>query len=275
MPIQNNIRDLYKNGQSKSQIAKALSIDRKTVRKYLAEDDFSPDLPLASVCQSVVDPYKEIIDEWLEADRSVFYKQRHTAVRITERLVEERGYTGGYGPVQRYVKQKREQMTSFRPVVEPLDLVWEPGSMQVDFGQADAEICGKRSRKHYLTNSYPYSNAGFTQIFGGETAECFCTGLKDTFEYVGSVPHTVVLDNATGVGKRIKKVVLETELFARFRAHYGFDVRFCNVNSGHEKGSVERKVSFHRKRLFVPVPVIEDIKGYNKELFDQCLVLSA
>ena len=240
MPVQNTIRDLYRKGESKSQIARTLGIDRKTVRKFLKVDDFSPPPPLPKTHQSKIDPFKTIIDEWLEADRHVFHKQRHTAKRITERLVEERGYEGGYGPVQRYVKRKKEQIAAVRPVDEPLDLVWKPGSLQVDFGVADFDIAGKREREHYLTNSYPYSNGGFTQVFGGETAECVCQGLKDTFEYVGAVPCLVVFDNASGIAKRIKKTVIETELFGRFRAHYGFDVRFCNLDSGHEKGNVER-----------------------------------
>jgi transposase len=229
---------MYRSGESKSAIAKALAIDRKTVRKYLKEADFSPPMPVQSTSPSILDPFKAIIDEWLEADKKVFHKQRHTAKRICDRLKAESGYSGGYGPVQRYVKSKRQQMHTARPVDEPLDLVWAPGSMQVDFGQADFVIDGITERKHYLTNSYPHSNGGFTQLFGGESAECVCQGLKDTFEYVGSVPHLLVFDNATGVGKRVKETVIETELFSRFRAHHGFELRFCNGDSGHEKGSV-------------------------------------
>jgi transposase len=275
MSIQNTIRDMYRSGESKSAIAKALAIDRKTVRKYLKEADFSPPMPISAAVPSILDPFKVTIDEWLEADRNVFHKQRHTAKRICERLQAELGYIGGYGPVQRYVKLKKQQMHAVRPVDEPLDLIWSPGSMQADFGQADFVIDGVTERKHYLTSSYPHSNGGFTQLFGGESAECVCQGLKDTFSYVGSVPQLIVFDNATGVGKRIKETVTETELFSRFRAHYGFKVNFCNRESGHEKGSVERKVAFHRKNLFVPVPSIRSMEEYNKELFDRCLELEA
>jgi transposase len=264
---------MYRRGDSKSAIARALSIDRKTVRKYLMADDFSPPVPSTKQSNSIIEAYRTVIDEWLEADRFTFHKQRHTAKRVFDRLRAEQGYIGSYGPVQRYVQKRKEQMRQIRPVDEPLDLVWEPGSMQVDFGQADFDVSGARERKHYLTSSYPHSNAGFSQLFDGETSECVCQGLKDIFGYVGSVPHFIVFDNATGVGRRIKDVVIETELFARFRAHYGFEVRFCNPESGHEKGSVERKVAFHRKNLFVPVPSVTDIFQYNRSLLDDCLAL--
>jgi hypothetical protein len=59
-------------------------------------------------------PFTGYIDEWMETDRTVFYKQRHTAKRIFDRLVAEKGYTGGYGPVQRYVKQRKAAMSAKR-----------------------------------------------------------------------------------------------------------------------------------------------------------------
>ena len=34
-------------------------------------------------------PYRELVDAWLEADRTAPRKQRHTARRVWQRLVEE------------------------------------------------------------------------------------------------------------------------------------------------------------------------------------------
>ena len=42
----NSIRDLSKSGYRVADIAKKLGIDRKTVRKYLGKDDFSPRPPV-------------------------------------------------------------------------------------------------------------------------------------------------------------------------------------------------------------------------------------
>ena len=55
-----------------------------------------------------------------------------------------------------------------------LDLVWEPGSAQADFGTADAVICGELTECHYLVVAFPHSNMGFAQLFLGESGECFC-----------------------------------------------------------------------------------------------------
>lgn len=76
-------------------------------------------------------------------------------------------------------------------------------NLQVDFGEADFYEAGKLCHKKYLTVSFPYSNDGYSQVFGGETAECVCQGLQDIFEFIGGVPPLLIFDNAAGVGRRI------------------------------------------------------------------------
>lgn len=198
----NDIRDLSQKGYSISKISSLTGLDRKTVRKYLNQDDFSPQPPVAKRRTSIVTPYLDIIKEWLEEDQKHWSKQRHTAKRIHERLQTEYGFTGSY-------------------------------------------------------------------LFRGETAECVCQGLMDIFNYIGGVPTLLVFDNATGVGHRVMGQIHETELFARFRAHYGFRIRFCNPYAGYEKGNVENKVGTTRRNLFVPIPTYHDIEVYNRTLLDQ------
>ena len=68
---------------------------------------------------------------------------------------------------------------------------------------------------------------------------------------------------------------METELFSRFRAHYGFRIRFCNPKSGWEKGNVENKVGTIRRNIFVPIPHYHDMISYNKQLLDEHLKKAA
>ena len=106
-------------------------------------------------------------------------------------------------------------------------------------------------------------------MFRGETAECVCQGLQDIFNYIGGVPKLLIFDNATDVGRMVMDKVTETELFSRFRAHYGFQIRFCNPRAGYEKGNVKNKVGTTRRNLFVPVPTYHDIEEFNRSLLDQ------
>lgn len=259
----NHIRDLNGSGYSVSEIRRITGSDRKTIRKYIRQEDFSPEMPLPQKTKSKLDPYKPLIHTWLEADKQQWYKQRHTAKRVFDRLKEEHGFTGSYPIVQRYVKSIREAQQKQRASQE---LVWEPGSAQADFGEADFVENGMMVRKKFLALSFPHSNDGLVQIFGGETAECVCQGLLDMFYYIGGVPRTIVFDNATGVGRKMCGMVTESALFKKFRAHHHFEARFCNPRSGWEKGNVERKVGYVRSNLFVPVQPFDDVETYNRKL---------
>ena len=262
---------LSKCGYNVSEIHRKTGADHKTIEKYLAKEDFSEEPPKRKVRKSILDPYKPLIHEWIEEDKNHWSKQHHTAKRIYDRLVAEEGYTGSYDTIRKYVhgirKDRQQKATQ--------ELVWLPGFAQVDFGEADfyeENICRRRK---YLVLSFPYSNDGYAQVFGGETAECVCQGLQDIFEYIGGVPEELVFDNATGVGRKIHDKVVETELFSRFRAHYGFRIRFCNPKSGWEKGNVENKVGTIRRNIFVPIPHYHDMVSYNKQLLDEHLKKAA
>ena len=65
----NDIRDLSQKGYSISKISSLTGLDRKTVRKYLNQDDFSPQPPVAKRRTSIVMPYLDIIEEWLSDQR--------------------------------------------------------------------------------------------------------------------------------------------------------------------------------------------------------------
>ena len=78
------IRGMWMNGKSKTEIAHALSMDRKTVGKYIDKEDFSQDVDMQANEQrtSKLDPYKKLILEKLEEEGQWFHKQRFTAIRM-------------------------------------------------------------------------------------------------------------------------------------------------------------------------------------------------
>jgi len=258
---------MAREGHSVAEISREIDVDEKTVRKYLKQSDFSPRPPEKSRRASRLDAHKHLIDTWLEEDQKRWKKQRHTAKRIHDRLKKESaGYDCSYNIVQRYVKEARGMLRARRASQE---LVWHAGESQSDFGEADFRERGVLVRKKYLTLSFPQSNNSFSQVFGGETAECVCQGLQDIFIYLNGVPWVIVFDNATGVGRRIGEVIHESKLFQQMRAHYGFSVRFCNPYSGHEKGNVENKIGYTRRNLFVPEPAFDDVETFNHELLNR------
>ena len=268
MPMIESIREMSRRGLSNAEIQRRTGISQPTIRKYIAMDDFSPQAPSLQSRPSILDPYKPFVDEILLGDQRVWRKQRHSAKRIYERLLDETAYDGGYGTVKNYVRRRKAEISAASDCY--MELVWAPGEAQADFGDVDVLAGGERVRMHFLVLSFPFSNMGFCQLFAGETSECVCQGLRDIFEHIGCVPTRIVFDNATGAGRRRGQSGTEADLFRRMKAHYGFEATYANPRAGNEKGNVERKVYWCRQHLFTPAPSVDDIELFNAELLSRC-----
>lgn len=274
MPIQERIRALDAQGVSGRAIAREVGVSRDTVAKYVKEIDYSPVAPVTAGGPGMfaLTGFTDVIDEWLDGDRGSPRKQRHTARRVFDRLGTERGYTGSYSPVQRYVKAWRERARSHGHGFG--ELVWGPGTAQIDFGEADVFVAGVQVRVFLLVVTFPFSNLRLVQAYNGQTAECVCHGLRRIFEFMGVAPGELIFDNAISVGRRMGKKIIESRLFAAFKAHYRVSARYCNPNSGHEKGNVENAVGFLRRNILVPLPQVADLDELNELLWQRCLVFA-
>ncbi len=268
-----DIRHAYfEEGRTISEISTEYALDRKTVRKYVMKEDFNAVVPSAGKgsMQPKLDPYKKTIDEWLEGDMKARRKQRHTAKRVYDRLVETHaGFDCSYRTVAAYVGSRRK--TLYATGKAALPLVHRAGEAQVDFGAAEFYLNGKLHEGKYLNVSFPYSNAGYVQLFKGENAECLFEGLTTIFVRLGGIPPRLWFDNASTLVAAVLRGGARdlTQGFLRFKEHHGFDAAFCNPNAGHEKGNVENKVGYHRRNLLVPVPEFEDLEAYNRTLLER------
>lgn len=259
-------------GLSISEIAREFKVDRKTVRKYVYQEDWNASVEVkAKRSFPKLDPFKEDIDEWLEEDKKARRKQRHTAKRVYDRLREKYGdkFNCSYRTVAGYVAVKKKELYQNNSCRLPLE--HKPGEAQVDFGRADFYENGILHNGFYLNLSFPYSNAGYVQLFKGENQECLFEGLKNIFEHIGGVPPKLWFDNASNIVKLLRDGERKlTDAFLRFKQHYGFEAIFCNPNAGHEKGNVENKVGYHRRNFLVPPPQFEKLEEFNVELLGIC-----
>jgi transposase len=268
------IKDLYENGGlSLREIAKQTKHDFRTVQKYAYRDNWNPPVEpkLESEDYPVLGEHIKTINRWLENDKSEPRKQRHTIQRIYDRLKKDHDYEGSYSTVKRYVALKKEKdkkvIEGYLPIAQP------PGHAQVDFGKFKFyDGTGSARNGYELVVTFPYSNAGWMQVFPSENQECLLTGLKRIFIHIGGVCVQARLDNMTAavveVLKGSERVLCEG--FIRFKLHYRFKTVFCNPAKGNEKGNVENKVGYVRRNMLVPVPTITDFDGFNEELLKCC-----
>lgn len=263
----------YDEGKNITEIAKQTGRDRKTVRQSLHKEDWNePQVQTLAGIFPKLDPFKAEIDSWLLDDKKAKRKQRHTAQRVYDRLLEEHpgSFNCSYRTVAGYVGMKRKEIYGKRAGYLPLEHI--PGEAQADFGEAQYYEGGQLYSGKYLNLCFPYSNQGYFLLFRGENQECLLEGLISIFEHIGGVPTRIWFDNTKTI---VTKVLKDggrtlTDDFLRFSEHYRFEAVFCNVEAGHEKGNVESKVGYHRRNWLVPLPRFASLHDYNQELLKSC-----
>lgn len=268
------INEMYYNQNCTiSEISEITNHDRKTIRKYVTRDNWvNSQEMMENNRKHKLDKYKPTIEEWLQNDRNVRRKQRHTALRVFNRLKGlYSDFDCSYRTVADFVKLCKEKI--YTKEQGSLPLVHIPGETQIDFGKADFYERGVLHSGSYLVVSFPYSNAGFMQLFKGENGECVEEGMKTIFQFIGGVSPRGWMDNMSAILARIQKDGTRemTDSFTRFCLHYGISIVFCNLNAGNEKGNVENKVGYLRRNLLVPIPRFDDLQEYNRKLLRECM----
>jgi len=176
-------------GVSKRQLCREEGIGWRTLEKVPSHPEPPGYRRTAPYPEPKLGPYVARIAQILHEDQAVPKKQRHTAQRIFERLVEE-GYTGGYTQVREKVRAlKRQRGELFMP------LRHDPGTAQVDVGQALVRVAGRLSRVYFFVLVLPHSDALFVQVFTHACTEMFWEFHRRAFEYLGGVPLRNSYDN--------------------------------------------------------------------------------
>ncbi len=253
--------------QSERATAKRFGISRKTVGKMLRHTVPPGYQRKDAPVSPKLGPFVGIVNQILLDDRDVLKKQRHTAVRIFERLRDEHGYQGGYTVVREFVgKERLRQQEVFIPLAHP------PGRAQVDFGEADIYLGGVKTRIHYFCLDLPHSDAIFVKAYPAETTEAFLDGHVTALTWLGGVPQSILYDNTKiavakilGDGRRTR-----TKAFAELQSHYLFEDRFGRPAKGNDKGKVEGLVGYIRRNFMVPLPRVRTIDELNARLLNAC-----
>jgi len=255
-------------GLSQREAARKLGHSRKTVAKAL-ELRIPPVYRLSKPrSRPVLDPFRDIIDAWIEQNQKARPKQRQTAKRMHERLQEEYGFTGHYGTVRRYVKEATgRQKEVFMP------LQFEPGEeAQVDWHEGWIYENGIARKCQFFVMRLCYSKAPFVYPYERANLESFLDGHVRAFEYFGGVPRRIAYDNlkcavirvGKGKDRRLNK------RFKELRAWYLFETRFCNIAKGNEKGDVENACKRSERTYLSPEPHVDGLDQLASQLFDQC-----
>lgn len=263
------IRRAHRDGMSIREIARRFHHSRRKVREVLRGSGQPQQYPRR---QTQFAPRLGAFHDWilqtLADDESQPPKQRHTAMRLFERLRDERGYEGGYDAVRRFVKKHRSDK---RETFIPLD--HDPGQrLEADFGKIYVDFPEGRRQVSVLILVWSYSNAPFAIALPTERTEAILEGMVQAFEFFGCVPREVWWDNPKTVATQLltgrdRKV---NPRYAALASHYVFEPLFCMPASGNEKPVVENRVKTLQRRWGTPVPRVKDLADLNAYLRECC-----
>jgi transposase len=241
-------------------------VHRRTVREAL-RSPVPPDRKAPDRESPSLGPWKGLIRAWLVADREVPRKQRHTARRVWQRLVEEYKAEVAESTVRAYVAQVQFELDNTLRVVTVPQTHGPGAEAEVDFGEFSAWIDGVLVRCWMFCMRLSHSARGFHVAFCHQAQEAFFEGHVLAFTQFGGVPGRIRYDNLKAA---VAKVFFgrdrqENERFITLRSHYGFDSFYClpGLEGAHEKGGVEGEVGRFRRRHLVPVPRVGSLAELN------------
>ena len=241
MELYRKVRLACREGMSERAAARHFGVSRESVRKMLRFSVAPGYRRTVRVRRPKLDGFTELIDQWLEEDRTQPRKQRHTAKRVFDRLRAEYAFSGSYTIVKDYVREhRRRRRELFVPRAHP------PGHAQADFGEAVVVIGGVEQKAHFFAFDLPHSDACYVRMYRAATPEAWVDGHQHAFRFFGSVPRSVLYDNDRCLVSRILPdgTRRRARLFSGFLSHYLIRDRYGRPGKGNDKGAVEGLVGW-------------------------------
>ena len=263
-------RERRDDGASIRELAEKYKVHRRTVRAALA-DAVPPPRKAPERESPVLGPFEATVRAWLTSDLDAPRKQRHTARRIWQRLLEEEGAVVAESSVRALVAELKVEVGLVRRNVSVPQTHLPAAEAEVDFGEFSAVIAGTVMKLWMFCLRLSHSGKAVHIAYANQAQESFLDAHVQAFERLGGVPTGMVrYDNLKPAVIRVAlgRERFEHPRFIAMRSHYGFDSFFCipGIEGAHEKGGVEGEIGRFRRRHLTPVPHAVSLAALNEVL---------
>ena len=206
---------------NKSETARRLGCDRRTIDRYLQND--LPEPTAHNRGKSILDPFKATVMEKVDT---------YGATAMADfKFIQKKGYTGGYLTVNNFVKEHRETQINKATI----RFETSPGlQAQVDWKEEVKMV--NRAGEMFCVNIFlivlGYSRLKFIRLTADRRQKTLFQCLFYAFGYFQGIPHEILFDNMKTVIDRAKSTFQNTVLNDSFRAFAqdaGFEVVTCGL----------------------------------------------
>lgn len=279
MDIRELIR-LLRMGLGNRRIAREMGVSRNTVVKYrqwagghgFLESESLPDVEAitrqfsgeepggagAAVAShvSLVAPYREFVEQ---------KRSEGVEKMALFGLLKERGFTGSYSSVRRFVERLEERNPEvFLRIETPAG-----EEAQVDFGYAGLQfdpLAQTQRRAWVFVMTLSFSRHQFTRIVFDQKVETWVDLHVRAFDAFGGVVKRVVLDNLkAGIVRAVLNDAEAQRSYRELAEHYGFLISPCRPRRPRHKGKVESGVRYV-KRNALSGREFRDVDDANRHL---------
>lgn len=244
---------------NKSQIARELDVDRRTVDKYI--NGFHKSKHRTS--SNCLTHYKDIIRELLsDENEQVFYYRRV----LWQYLCDNHGYHGAYSNFCDYLSREPEFAAYFRkrlpakseayiryetPAGKQAQLDWKESLrlLTTDLGWVEVNI---------FVLLLSFSRYRIYRMVPTKSQDVLFFCLDDAFTVFGGVPEEIVTDNMKTIMDQPRTRGSKGKInirFQQFADDYGFRVQPCIAAMPKTKGKVES-----------PMRILDELRAYNGRL---------
>jgi len=231
---------MHRSGLSVRQISRKLGLHRNTVKSHLEKNEF-PHYQQRKRKISILEPYKQIINDYLDQDD-------YQASWIFDKI-KRLGYPGGYDTIKQHVRKIKEQKNRLAYI----RFETEPGlQAQVDWGDFQIQGAdGKTSTVYAFVLVLGYSRAMYVEFVERCMLDTFMDCHIHAFRHLQGIPAEILYDNMKNVviGRENGKPAFNIE-FLFFAHHYGFQPKIAPPYSPWVKGKVERPIHYVRERFW-------------------------
>lgn len=289
----------FRDGETKSEIARRLNLNWRTVDKYISEYQLAlekvqvatseKELPLliSSIVErprydistrkkrkinaEIIKEVTECLSENEKKKKLRQHKQVMKKIDIYEYL-QEKGFNIGYSTVASLVNELESKGKEAFIRQE-----YFPGEIcEFDWGEVKIKIKGKLEKFYIAVFTAAYSNFRFSVLFSRQDTQAFQQSHALFFSFIEGNYLTMVYDNMKVAVKRfVGRFEKEaTDGLLKLSTYYTFDFRFCNIAKGNEKGHVERSVEYIRRKTFCRHDSFNSLEEANEHLKQKCIVLN-